>query len=134
MMKPHLHLVEGSGLIERLEEYEPPDPEDVDMYITAHIGAEGGVGKDLFSFRLLTSKAFSKQLYAKRYVVGRGIMVVERFDFKFLWGLISAICDGVEEDSWEAIGDRLSRYMEWEMDPRSTIDFEYDWRQMNRWV
>ena len=121
-MKPHLYLLEGAGLIERLEDFAPSDPEDVDMCLVAHIGSEGEVGMDLFYFRLLTPKSLNRRLWADRYVWGREVLVVERFDYKFVYGLVKALCDRIEGDSWEEIAQRLSPYVTWEYDRRNPVD------------
>lgn len=92
------------------------------MYLVAHIGLQGRAGRDLFHFRLLTPRSLQRILWANRYLWGRELLIVERFDYKVVYGLVKALCDRIEGDSWEVIAQRLSPYVTWEFDQRTPVD------------
>ena len=121
-MKAHLYLLEGAGMTARLEDFKPPDPEDVDMYLVAHVGPEGEVGKDLFHVRLLTAKSLGQLLYSQHVVWGRELIVVEKFDFKRIFDAVASLCGRVEGASWNEVAERLCHYLTWEMDSNALID------------
>jgi hypothetical protein len=125
-MKPVLYEIEAYVTDKPLAEWVPLDPDDIDIQLVAHVGVEGESGRDVFYFRVVTPKALARDLWAHRYVWGDELLVVERFDYKFIFSLVKAICDRIDGDSWEEIAGRLSRYIHWEFDGRNPVDLS-DW-------
>ncbi|MDP9180337.1 MAG: immunity 8 family protein, partial [Chloroflexota bacterium] len=97
-----------------LENFQPDVPEDVDVGLVAHIGQKDSEGSDLFYFRLITPKALTRPIWAKRFLWGRGVLLVETYDFKLVTLLVSALCDRIEGESWEQVAESLGHYLNWE--------------------
>jgi hypothetical protein len=116
-MKPQLRKIEAyaAGDIVNLENFHPEDPEDVDVELVAHIGHEGSQGADMFHFRVVTPKALTRPIWAKRFLWGRGVLIVESYDYKLVTLLVSALCDRIEGESWEQVAESLGHYVNWEI-------------------
>ena len=117
-MQPQLRKIEAytASDIVWLENFRPDDPEDVDVELVAHIGAEGSEGADLFRFRLITPKALARHLWAKRFLLGRSVLRVEIYDCKLITLLITALCDRIEGETWEQVAESICHYANWEFD------------------
>ena len=111
-MKPrlvHLYSVDVSGEL-------PADPTDCWVVVQAEIGLEGEEGADLFTFYVCTVTKLRAVLRAEGCLVGRHLLLLERFDWERVERAITRIIDKTEGDTWEEIAGKIGRFGLWEFE------------------
>ena len=100
-------------------------PEQVDCFcflLRILIGAVGEEGEDTLDFIVCTPKWLinefktEKSIFGEDIFFGKHYIIVFEYNFKKILGRIKELIDNVEEDTWDAIGQKLSRYGQWEFE------------------
>jgi hypothetical protein len=101
-----------------LERFEPVDPADVCLSVTAYIGARGEEGEDLFYFGVCTPRALERQVESAEqgYLLGRHYIIVPRYDYGVIRRAIEDLCRKAKGSDWEAVATWLARYGAWEFE------------------
>jgi hypothetical protein len=94
----------------------PDNPRDCWVVMQADIGYEGGDGTEIFTFYVTTPAFLERNLDDEGYELGRGLIVVKRFDWAVVEKLIKRICADVQGDSWAVLAQTLSRNFFWEFE------------------
>ena len=92
----------------------PENPRDCWVLMQAAIGYENGDGTDVFDFYVTTPAFLDRTLDDGRNELGRGLVIVKRFDWAAVEELVKRICADVRGDSWDVIVQKLSRTFLWE--------------------
>jgi len=92
----------------------PVDPDNFLVNLVAEIGAVGSDGSDAFRFRVCTPKWLSEQTANGGAVWGQGLLVVDTWDVERVRLMLASLCGRIGGETWEAIVEGLSRYVDWE--------------------
>jgi len=100
-----------------LESFVPSISECFGIDVTAHFGAEGEPGADLFDFTVCTP-AWLEDL-ARRgsgILMGRHFLIVLKFDFRRVKRFLEDYATKCDGDSWPEIAEKLGRVGHWEFE------------------
>lgn len=81
----------------------PDNPHDCWVVMQADIGDDYGESADIFTFYVTTPAFLERTLDGERCEMGRGLMVVKRFDWTVVEKLVKEICTVVRGDSWDVL-------------------------------
>lgn len=87
----------------------PENPHYCWVVMQATIGHGSGDGADVFTFYVTTPAFLERILDDKGYELGRGLVVINQFDWKVVEELIKRTCANARGDSWETFVQQLSR-------------------------
>lgn len=109
----------------------PPDPENFEVWITAHIGLKGKVGADLFQFRF----SAGPPRFGRRSA-GPPPIVIDRFSWELVERELTRVCQETKGYSWEDLARSLAERSLWEYsgipDPRSSPVPVKKWKKRGR--
>jgi hypothetical protein len=75
----------------------------------ADIGADNERGTDTFTFYVTTPRFLEDSLKSETVQLGRGLVIVNEFDWGVVESAVASICDSVRAESWEEAAVLLSR-------------------------
>jgi hypothetical protein len=114
MTRAILQYLDSPDIAEALDRYRPPEPDDVQIYVDAGIGADDRAGTDVFHFRIVTPAAVRRLLQSGGALWLDKCLVVERYDYGVIYRAISDLCEQASGESWEAVATQIGRYAQWE--------------------
>ena len=91
----------------------PSDPLDCKILIEAMIGPKDQPGEESFQFVVATPSALSS-VELPRW--GRGLLLVESFDWKAVGGAVEKVLSHCEGADWDEVAGKIGRYADWEFD------------------
>lgn len=110
MIRPKLRRLHSPDLQEPVL---PVDPSHCIVLIQAMVGPDNGPGEESFDFCVVTPSHLQGH---KGPRWGRGLLIVELFD----WGIVRKAVEDrlavVAASTWEEIGSELNRELVWEFD------------------
>lgn len=102
-----------------------PDVPDLDSFeqteqfavlIDAYIGPAGMPGEERFSVLVASPSWVAAECASQKYLFSRGYLIVEYFDRLMIESAIRELCRKCAGESWDDVGNKLSRNMAWEFD------------------
>jgi hypothetical protein len=101
-----------------LEHFEPADPSDVCIGVTAYIGPRGKQGEDLFSFDVCTTRALERLAAEAEpgFIFGRHYIILNRYSYAAVRRAIETLCLEAQGADWEAVATWSARYGAWELE------------------
>jgi Immunity protein 8 len=110
--------IDGSSL----GSFTPPDATDFQIAVTAHIGAAGEEGVDLFQLTVCSRTALAAQPLPKGFAFQRHSLVVEAWDPRLVERALSDLCLRTEGQDWPDVAQRLARFLYWEFEDYREAD------------
>lgn len=95
---------------------QPDDPRDFGILVEAMIGPRDGPGEESFDFVLCTPSWLARLVAEERIVYGRHYLFVARYDYDAIFEAITRVCDSIQGETWQEVGERLARYGKWEFE------------------
>lgn len=92
-----------------IKDWIPDDKNDVDIFITSHIGPKDGSGFELFNANIVTPNNVPTSKKAKY------IKIVE-YDFELVIKKVNDLLNNFESDDWNETSSYLNHYLDWEFD------------------
>lgn len=86
----------------------PDDPRDCWVVIHADIGTDCGLGMDCFTLYVTTPIFLERSIRVDLFQTGRGLLIVNEFDWGVVEDAISSVCLEIEAETWQAIVSQLS--------------------------
>jgi hypothetical protein len=94
-----------------------PDGVDFMIDLRVSVGAAGISGADDFELNVCTPGWLRDNSFAPRW--GRGLLIVNDFNYSVIKDIIARYIDGCDGDSWDEIVAKLCVVMKWEFDDYS---------------
>jgi hypothetical protein len=91
----------------------PPDPTNCIVLIQAIVGPDDGPGEESFDFCVVTPSYLQAQ-HGPRW--GRGLLIVESFDWAVVRRIVEERLASVAYNTWEQVGHELNKELLWEFD------------------
>jgi hypothetical protein len=98
-----------------LENYRPDDYENFSFLLAVTVGEKGKTGGDLFYIDVCTPKWLLDNQHDD-VILGKGKLIVFRFDMKRILARIRDIFEGCSGKDWNEISIKLSRIGNWEFE------------------
>lgn len=92
----------------------PPDPDCCWIRVHADIGSESGTGADCFTVYVTTPAFLANSLVGEKYQLGRGLLLVAKFDWDVVEEAVRAVCGSVSGTEWRDLAAQLSRHFYYE--------------------
>ena len=108
------HSIDLPGLDDK-----PDDPKEGRILVSAEIGFEGSAGADRFDFHVCSVRWVQKQLQRESHLVGRGLIVVNEFEWKLVENAIRELVERIRVETWDQAATALSRFAFWEFEGRA---------------
>jgi hypothetical protein len=110
MMRPKLRRLHSPDVQEPTL---PADPGHCVVLIQAMVGPDDGPGEESFDFCVVTPSYLQEQ-HVPRW--GRGLLIVESFDWTVVRNAVEKRIADVSGDTWQQIGSELNKEFVWEFD------------------
>lgn len=81
----------------------------VRFIVHADIRMDGGEGVVSFTLYVTTPNFLARSIKTDRFQLGRGLLVVNEFDWEVVEEAVNSICQEVEADTWLEMASQLSR-------------------------
>lgn len=94
----------------------PVERQDFWVIMKADIGTVGAEGADCFTFYVTSPNFLSKSIAHDECQIGRGLLILNEFDWDQVERAVTTICAQAEGDTWEQIAAYLSRYFHYEFE------------------
>lgn len=122
-MQAELKSLFSLDALEGLERYVPSESDWFSLRTQAFIGPPGephGTSFDFTtcSFRWLAANYTSVRGWTRGSLLGRGLVMLARWDFNLLKGVVNDICEDVEGPDWESVALQISQWLPWEFEYR----------------
>lgn len=102
---------------DHLDGLESKLPRDFSIALTAWLGPDDANGEEMFGLEVCTPGFRGREIDPQKLpIMGRGRMLVERFDPEVIAATIRHLIADLNGDSWHDLGTQLSRYFYWEFD------------------
>lgn len=105
-----------SFLSHEVEAGQPEDPLNADLLIQVFAGPADGPGEEQFQVEVLTLTALAVRLRESPFLVGRHVLITERFDWAATTAFLRARFEELEAASWPELAHKLGRLALWEFE------------------
>ncbi|MCU1731804.1 MULTISPECIES: immunity 8 family protein [unclassified Pseudomonas] len=97
-----------------VETYCPENVGNFSLSLRIRVGLDCTQGADDFELFVCTPKWLEETVWEARW--GRGLLIVQKYNFSTINGLIHEYVSRCEGDSWETIVVQLGKVFSWEFD------------------
>ena len=95
----------------------PKTPRNCIILLSVDIGLKNESEEDTFDFTVITEEYINNYLKENNGIFfGRGLIIVEEFDWELIERRISKLISGITGDDWKDIAVQISRYGYWEFE------------------
>ena len=115
-MRAQLRSLDSPDAMDGLDRWTPDDATDFSITLAAAIGPPDAPGSALFYFTVVGPEWFASNPPGKGFRWGRGLLVLDRWDFEVARRAIADLCLRAEGRDWETVAQRLNQYGLWEFD------------------
>lgn len=102
--------------VDDLRTYCPQDKKCFCLSLELGIGPNTAHGQEIFTIEVCTPLWFSEILKPKELIFGRHFLIILEYDLDLILDRLKKMVESFEEDSWEKIAIKLSRYAFWEFE------------------
>lgn len=104
--------------------FQPDDPADFGLAITASIGPKNDIGEELFVFLVCTPTWLAREVEQTSHVWGRHLLIVSRWDLGLVESAIERLCAAATGDDWSSLTAKIGRYGHWEFEDYNDLPFD----------
>lgn len=115
-MKAILKNIYSYDIDEKLENYIPPVQDNFGFNVRLIIGEEDLGGEESVDIFLCTPKWLIENHSKSDIIIAWSYVIVFEFNYKNIFNKIRRTIERIEADSWEKIGEQLSKLGAWEFD------------------
>jgi hypothetical protein len=115
-VRAELRSLDSPDALDGLDRWLPSDPTDFSITLGAVIGPPATPGGDLFYFTVVGPDWFASNPPGKGFRWGRGLLVLDRWDYEVARRAIADLCLRAEGPDWETVAQRLNQHGWWEFD------------------
>jgi len=99
-----------------LQQVSVDDVTNMSQWIRVLAGPAGEQGEESFDLNVCTPQWLQGQVARTGPIVGRHLLIVDRWDIELVERAVSDLVAGVEADDWDSIAGKLSRIGRWEFE------------------
>ncbi len=108
-MKPILKYIMSPDVREDLEKFQPPEKDNFNIYVMMLVECDTIEGNEMFDFFWCTPKWLMNNIEESGLIWGRQYVIVANYNYDFLVKKIEAYFSTIEEDTWHAMTEKVSR-------------------------
>ena len=86
------------------------------IFVQALIGPQNAPGEESFSFTLCKPGWIQQELSKRDFLFGKGILIVNNFNYKEIFTIIENLCKRITGETWEELATKLNHYFNWEFE------------------
>ena len=101
-----------------MKNFSPSHGDSFNLYVQAEIGPDNDNGSNIFGFNICNTKWIDENLESA--IFGKGLIIVNNYNFEKIKEKIENLCSKIQEDTWNDLAIRISRYGQWEYE-----DYKY---------
>jgi hypothetical protein len=94
----------------------PEDPAVAYVGVTVGVGPADGPGEEYFHVDVVTPEALKQRLGDGELLIGRHLVITNRFDWRSVTEFLTARFEAPEAASWAELGVKLGRIGYWEFE------------------
>lgn len=94
----------------------PNNPKNFSLFIQAMVGPAGALGEESFDLIVCTPAWLLETVERSGPLIGRHHIIVARFDYDELEGLIRSFCDRCDGATWQEVAAKVARLGGWEFE------------------
>lgn len=113
-----------SDEIEDLASWRPPQPDAFAVPLVLEVGVLGQRGRERFELLAVTPRWLLERHGEEGAVLGRGLLVVFRWDYARLRSFLARHVEACSGRTWPELARKVSRIAEWEGDPENVVGLE----------
>jgi hypothetical protein len=113
-----------SDEIPDLEAWQPPEPDVFAVPLVLEVGALGQRGRERFELLAVTPRWLRDRHGEDGAVLGRGLLVVFRWDFARIRRFLAEHVETCSGRTWPEVARQVSRIAEWEGDEENVVGLE----------
>ncbi|CAN5279492.1 immunity 8 family protein [soil metagenome] len=100
-----------------LATFDPPDANDVSVFLQLLVGSAGGIGEESFQLTVMTPRALERELHKGALpLLGRHYVFVERWETSAVIGWLTESIQSIEGPTWHEVGEKVARIGWWEFE------------------
>jgi immunity protein 8 of polymorphic toxin system len=99
-----------------LERHVPLNLDKFCVVIRTMVGPRGSEGEESFDINVCTPKWIEEQVEKEGFVLGRGYLVVGRYDPSLIRNTIVRLVESMSGGSWQEVAEKVSRIGYWEFE------------------
>ncbi|MFN8629634.1 MAG: Imm8 family immunity protein [Chloroflexota bacterium] len=115
-MRAEVRSIHSPDAPDALDRWRPSSPRDFELLLEAEIGPAGGEGSEVFTLRAVGPDWLAAHDGDKGFRWGRGLLVLQEWDFAVAERAISDLCRRTEGEAWADVAIKLARFMHWEFE------------------
>ncbi len=109
-----------------LARWEPPQPDAFAIPLVLEVGVLGQRGRERFELLAVTPRWLLERHGAAGAVLGRGLLLVFRWDYPRIRRFLAALVENCSGRTWPEVARKVSRIAEWEGDDENVVGLEPD--------
>lgn len=113
-----------SDEVEDLASWQPPQPDAFAVPLVLEVGVLGQRGRERFDLLAVTPRWLLERHGEEGAVLGRGLVVVFRWDYARLRRFLHRHVEACSGRTWPELARQVSRIAEWEGDPENVVGLE----------
>lgn len=102
--------------VDDLFEYQPEDSDAFGFPLHFIIGPKDAPGEESFDVMVCIPAYLEKNYPVDSVIFGRHLLIVQQYDFNNILDYVAKHVTSLEEDTWEALGEKISRIGKWEFE------------------
>jgi hypothetical protein len=114
-MRPVIKDIENIDIPD-VKSWEPINKKLFNTCFELLIGPKDSEGEEIFSVEVCSHLWFQKNFNREPELIEKGFIVVDKYNYNDIVGLLLEICNSIEGSDWNDIGKQLSKYFYWEFD------------------
>jgi hypothetical protein len=113
-----------SDQIPDLASWAPPEPDAFAVPLVLEVGVLGQRGRERFELLAVTPAWLRQRHGQDGAVLGRGLLVVFRWDYVRLRRFLARHVEACSGATWPDLARQISRFAEWEGSPENVVGLE----------
>ncbi len=102
----------------------PPQPEAFAVSLVLEVGVLGQRGRERFELLAVTPRWLLERHGAEGAVLGRGLLLVFRWDYARIRRFLAGRVEGCSGRTWPEVARKVALIAEWEGDPENVVGLE----------
>jgi len=102
--------------VENLETFQPKQKDNFSIFFQVLIGPLGLEGSESFNIQVCTPVWLINTKSIEAITIGRGLLIVQQYDFGNILATLSRFCTTCEGETWHEVATKASRLGIWEFE------------------
>ncbi|QHV93874.1 Imm8 family immunity protein [Spirosoma endbachense] len=102
--------------VDDLFDYKPDAINGFDFPLRFVIGPKDALGGECFDVLVCNLAYFQNKFPPGEVIFGRHLLIVQQYDFNNILDFVAKYVTSLEEDTWDALANKLARIGKWEFE------------------